>query len=297
MLISVFTPTYNRADLIHRVFDSLNQQTFTDFEWIIVDDGSNDDTEEVLNRFRQSAKYPVKIHRQDNHGKAHSINVGLDLAEGELFVCFDSDDWCVPTAFSRIAEVWTGLSAEERASYSGLSCLKVLRDGAIVGEDYTRMKLKGESYIDRFNRRVKGDKWEIIRTDIHKRARYDLAFGERYMAPEYAWLKIGKAYKTVFLNEALSVVEYQSEGISLNNLSHRASSPVSTAAFYLLAWGVSSGFLNRIRAAINNRRFGFHAKERSSLPLLYRVVALIPGWLFFFYDRIELKRRARRSSK
>ena len=281
MLISVFTPTYNRANLIHRVFDSLNAQSFTDFEWIIVDDGSTDQTADVLEHFRSIARYPVKIHRQENCGKARSINVGLDLAEGELFICFDSDDWCTPNALSRIAEVWAALSAEERNAYCGISCLKILRDGSLVGEDYARMQPKGESYIDRFNRRIKGDKWEIIRTDLHKSAFYDLFDNERYMAPEYAWLKIGKGHNTVFLNEALSVVEYQAEGISLNNLSHRVSSPVSSSRFYLLAWGVSDSFWNRLRAAINYTRFVYHGRDSSKLPLSFRLMATIPGWLFY----------------
>lgn len=293
MLISVFTPTYNRADLIHRVFDSLNEQSFTDFEWIVVDDGSTDETAGVLEDFRARASYPIKTHQRENRGKARSINDGLDLAEGELFICFDSDDWCTPDALARIAEVWTGLSTDERKAYSGISCLKVLQDGALVGEDYSRMMSKGESYVDRFNRRVKGDKWEIIRTDLHRSARYDLADDERYMAPEYAWLKIGKTHKAVFLNEALSVVEYQADGISLNNLSHRASSPVSATRFYRLAWSVSDGARNRLRTAINCVRFSFHGKIPSKLPVFTRLIATIPGWVFYRKDIACLRETSR----
>lgn len=297
MLISVFTPTYNRADLIHRVFDSLNMQSFKDFEWIVVDDGSTDDTGSLLEYFRDNADYPIKIHRQENSGKARSINVGLELADGELFVCFDSDDWCTANAFSRIAEVWRGLSVEERGVYCGISCLKILQDGALVGEDYTRMGQKGESYINRFNKRIKGDKWEVIRTDLHKSALYDLFGNERYMAPEYAWLKIGMTYKTVFLNEALSVVEYQAEGISQNNLSHRVSSPISATRFYQLAWRVSDSAINRFRAAINCFRFSLHGKVSSELPLSIRLITMIPGWVFYCKDLVSLRKRGARRRK
>lgn len=293
MLISVFTPTYNRADLIHRVFESLNSQDFTDFEWIVVDDGSADDTVAVIERFRETAKYPIKLHCHENQGKAGSINVGLDLAAGELFICFDSDDWCTPNAFSRIAEIWTSMSAEERDTYCGLSCLKVLSDGSLVGEDYTRMRSRGESYINRFNRRIKGDKWEVIRTDLYKSARYDLFYKERYMAPEYSWLKIGKTHMTVFLNEALSIVEYQAEGISRNNLLHRVSSPISATRFYFLAWSVSDSTINRLRAAINHSRFSYHGKVESDLPLTMRLIASIPGWILYNNDLVNLKRDSR----
>lgn len=297
MLISVFTPTYNRANLLHRVFDSLNMQGFTDFEWIVVDDGSTDDTLDLLGCFRAKAKYPIKVYRQENRGKARSINTGLDLAEGELFICFDSDDWCTPNAFARIAEVWSSLSAEERDTYCGISCLKVLEDGSVVGEDYSRMNFKGESYVHRFNKRIRGDKWEIIRTDLHRAARYDLFKNERYMAPEYAWLKIGRTHNTVFLNEALSIVEYQPEGISLNNLSHRVSSAISTSRFYLLAWGVSDSARNRLRAAINHTRFSFHGNVLSELPLSTRMITIIPGLIFFCKDLISLRKKAARRAK
>lgn len=291
MLISVFTPTYNRANLIHRVFDSLNAQHFSDFEWIVVDDGSTDNTIEILEHFRANASYPVRIYRQENRGKAWSINVGLGLAKGELFICFDSDDWCTSGALAKISEVWRGLSIDERNAYTGISCLKILQNGTLVGEDYSRMKPKGESYVDRFNRKIRGDKWEIIRTDLHKYALYDLAGDERYMAPEYAWLKIGKSHKTIFLNEALSVVEYQAGGISLNNLSHRASSPVSATRFYQLAWNVSDNTNNRLRAAINLTRFSFHSKTPSKLSFFTRLITSIPGWLLYRKDVVSLKNR------
>lgn len=291
MLISVFTPTYNRAMLIHRVYESLNKQDFTDFEWIIIDDGSSDGTEEIIETFRSTARYPIKFLKQENKGKARSINVGLDLAGGELFICFDSDDWCVPNALSRIAEVWAGLTVDERASYSGISCLKALRDGSTVGEDYARMNTKGESYIDRFNKRIRGDKWEVLRTDLHRAARYELFGDERYMAPSYAWLEIGKTHKTLFLNEALSIVEYQAEGISKNNLAHRVSSPVSTARVYFLAWSVSNNLASRFRSAVNYYRFNFHARRPSKLTFVFQLTALLPGWLLYCRDCYLLKNK------
>ena len=284
MLISVFTPTYNRADLIHRVFDSLLAQDFRDFEWIIVDDGSTDDTADVIDGFRKDADFPIKVHFQENKGKVAAINRGLNLADGELFICFDSDDWCTPHSFSKIAAEWKALGDEIRESYCGISCLKILRDQSIVGEDYTRMQKFGETYVDRFNRRIQGDKWEILRTDLHRKAVYDLAPNERYMAPEYSWLKMGREYKTIFLNEPLSIVEYQAGGISLNNLSHRVSSPVSAMRFYQLAWSVSDNCISRLRSAINLVRFAYHAGCDLNLPFASRVIAIVPGWLFYRKD-------------
>lgn len=297
ILISVFTPTYNRAGLIHRVYDSLQQQDFRNFEWIIVDDGSTDDTSEILEGFRKTAVFPFKVHRQTNRGKVAAINRGLNMAQGELFICFDSDDWCTPDAFTVIAKQWNALGPEGRTAYCGISCLKVLPDKSLVGEDYTRMRPLGETYVDRFNRRIKGDKWEILRTDLHREALYDLVPGERYMAPEYAWLKMGRTHKTVFLNEALSIVEYQAGGISLNNLAHRASSPVSAMRFYQLACNVSDNWSTRLRSVINLVRFAYHAQRPSGLPPVMKMIAAAPGWFLYHKDLRALNEQRHQGAK
>lgn len=292
MLFSVFTPTYNRAELISRVFDSLCAQTFRDFEWVIIDDGSIDDTARVIKAMRDKADFPIIYKARENRGKVQSVNEGLDMARGELFICFDSDDWCTSDALERIAEVWNGLPAEHRDRYSGISCLKKYTNGQIVGEDYSRMKIYGDSYIDRFNRRIIGDKWEILRTDLHRASRYDVHADEKYMSPEYAWLMIGQLHDTIFLNEALSIVEYQNDGISRNNLRHRLSSPVSMTRFYYLAWQVSRPWKMKIRSAMNYARFSFHAGIKSDLPWMTRYLTALPGWLF---HRLDIARNRSRS--
>ena len=296
MLISVFTPTYNRADLIHRVFDSLCAQVFRDFEWIVIDDGSTDATASVLGSFRNQADFPISVRHQQNQGKVASINNALDLAKGELFICFDSDDWCTKDAFATIAEEWGRLGPAGREAYCGISCLKVLPDGSLVGEDYAKMNKFGETYIDRFNRRIKGDKWEILRTDLHRQARYDLAPNERYMAPEYAWLKMGRTHKTVFLNRALSIVEYQGDGISLNNVAHRSASPISATRFYRLAWHASDNLVSKLRAAINLTRFANHANMATELPVLACIFAALPGWVLHRMDLRQLRHSIRRAA-
>lgn len=284
MLFSVFTPTYNRAELISRVFDSLCAQTFRDFEWVVVDDGSDDDTTRVIEAMREKADFPIVFKAHENRGKVQSINEGVDMAKGELFICFDSDDWCTDNALERLAEVWNGLRTEQRDRYSGISCLKKYASGEIVGDDYSEMDAYGDSYIDRFNRRIAGDKWEIIRTDLHRAARYDIHAGEKYMPPEYAWLVIGLRHKTIFLNEALSVIEYQEDGISRNNLRYRLSSPISMTRFYYLAWQVSRSWKMKIRSAINYERFALHAGARSKLPWMVRCLIALPSWVFHHMD-------------
>src|SRR5215469_12275981 len=106
MLFTVFTPVYNRRDLIHRVYDSLRDQTLRDFEWVVVDDGSSDNVVELLERYAAEADFPILIHRKENEGKHTAWNIGLEMARGEYFVPLDHDDACIPTALERFRYWW-----------------------------------------------------------------------------------------------------------------------------------------------------------------------------------------------
>lgn len=283
MRVTVFTPTYNRARLIHRVYESLLAQTYKGFEWVIIDDGSTDDTEEVVKEFASVADFEIKYFKRSNKGKAASINEALTLADGEFFLVFDSDDWCIPDALEKFLGAWDALQQPD--DYCAVSALKGYSRDTVVGEDYSRMSSLGESYADRFNKRVKGDKWEFIRTSIHRDHTYQLFGEERYQAPEYAWLGMGRAYKTVFLNEILGVVEYQADGISKNNLKHRRQSPLSTYSFYTRAREVADNWGMALRCEVNGARFALHGRT-PSLAANFGALAITLGAVVFMKDLI-----------
>lgn len=287
IFFTVFTPTYNRSTLIHRVFDSLNKQAFRNFEWLIIDDGSTDDTESVISSFREQADFPIRYFKKCNQGKVLAINDALDLADGEFFLVFDSDDWCTDDALERFHTVW--LSIENKEKYCAISCLKSYSDSKVVGERYNKYLGSMNNYVDRFNLQVKGDKWECIKTKIHKDCKYDVHAGEKYQAPEYAWLKMGKNYSTLFVDEVLSIVEYQADGISNNNIAHRVGSSFSTLSFYVLALSCSKNVKMRFRSLANLVRFAAHSKK-----LKYRYIFNIPsfffGYILFTHDKYKLKK-------
>lgn len=285
---TVFTPTYNRASLIHRVYDSLLNQTEQDFEWLVVDDGSTDGTCEVIQGYIEEGKLEIRYINKGNEGKAAAINDGLGLAKGAYFLVLDSDDWCDSNALSEFGAVLSSLNDEEKETYSGVSCLKRYQDGSLVGEDYSRMNFQGETYIDRFNKRIKGDKWELIRTDLYRLNKYKLAAGEKYMAPEYAWVKIGSKYKTLFLNKALSTVEYQEDGISKNNIKHRVQSATNTCEVYKYYISISDGWFMKTRCLINLYRFRFHKDERGSASCK-DIVPLSLAFILYVYDKLKLQ--------
>ena len=101
--ITVFTPTYNRAYIIEELYRSLQRQTYSNFEWVVVDDGSTDNTQSIFKQWeKENNVFPIRYVYQENGGKCRAINRGLQLAEGELFFTVDSDDYLTDDALEKI---------------------------------------------------------------------------------------------------------------------------------------------------------------------------------------------------
>src|SRR5690625_3098140 len=166
VLITVFTPTWNRAHLLPRVFDSLMKQSVRNCEWLVYDDGSTDQTGILVEHLSSRADCPVRYVRSNNRGKVAAVNAGADIAQGELFLILDSDDAAAFNAMERFAQVWRAVGRSGlRNKYMGISSLKVDLNGDLIGDDYSQLEGRDASYIDRTSLRIRGGKWEILRTD------------------------------------------------------------------------------------------------------------------------------------
>ena len=135
---TVFTPTYNRARTIERVYRSLAAQAFRGFEWVVVDDGSTDGTRELVEAWKAEASFPIRYEWQENRGKHIASNKGIALARGELFITADSDDEFPPTALETFKRVWESIPEAERPGFAGAAGLCVDQRGRLVGDRFPR---------------------------------------------------------------------------------------------------------------------------------------------------------------
>jgi len=122
-VFTIFTPTFNRADKLERAFLSLQALTYRNFEWLIVDDGSTDETEELIRELCAKAKFLVRYFRQDNSGKHIAFNKAVREARGELFVCLDSDDECLPDALEKLLACWQSILESDKKEFAGVTGL------------------------------------------------------------------------------------------------------------------------------------------------------------------------------
>ena len=215
------------------------------------------------------------------------MNNGFIKSNGELVLVFDSDDWCVPYALDRFDQIWKNIPASKRDKYSGISALKIDKNHETVGEKYPE-KPELKTYLDRFNRKIRGDKWELIRRDICCKYLYPEIAGEKYLAPSYQWLLIGQRYRTLFINEKLSIIEYLTDGISKNSIAFRSKNPKGACMVYELRFKVARNLFLKFRSAILSHRFFFHGGSFRNHGF-YTVVGLVPAFLLYLCDLIRLK--------
>ena len=200
--ITVFTATFNRAHTIERVYHSLKMQTFRDFEWIVVDDGSTDDTGVIVRQWADRAPFPIRYVWQENRGKHRAYNRAVSLARGTLFLDFDSDDACVPHALERFQYHWDAIPESERSGFSTVAALCVDDTGHVMGTRFQTAVTDSHNLEARFRYSVTGEKWGIHRTDVLREFPFPDIDGSH--VPEgILWARIGRRFKTRYVNEVL----------------------------------------------------------------------------------------------
>ena len=260
-VFTVFTPTFNRALTLSRVYESLRLQTFRDFEWLIVDDGSTDGTAELVTEWQAEADFTICYVYQENRGKLAAFNRGVQEAKGELFLTLDSDDACVPQALERLKYHWDSIPAEQKDKFSAVTVLCEDQNGKLVGDKFPRDVLDSDSIELYFKHDVKGEKWGFHRTDVLKQFPFPTVREAKFISEGVVWFAISRRFKTRFVNEILRI--YYTEDDSGNHLTSLSPITMFGRAFFhkyvlneLIGWWFSSP-LNILRSAINFSRYSF----------------------------------------
>jgi glycosyltransferase involved in cell wall biosynthesis len=212
-IFTVFTATFNRAHTLDRVYTSLAQQTYRDFEWLVVDDGSTDNTSQLIEAWMTEASFPIRYFQQENMGKHIAFNRGVEYAEGELLLVLDSDDGCVPQALEQLKYHWDQIDDQKRAGFSAVTALCTDQDGNLVGDKFPQDVMDSDPLELRYRYKVRGEKWGFQRTDILRRYPFPEELRQTYVPEDIIWNKIARKYKTRFVNELLRI--YWVEGASL----------------------------------------------------------------------------------
>ena len=312
---TIFTPTYNRAHTLSRVYKSLKSQTYHNFEWLIIDDGSTDETRKLIESYQRDSSFPIIYNYQNNEGKYKAYNKALSLARGELMITLDSDDALHPDTLTKFSLSWDTLSSIEKKIVGGVIALCRNSDtGKIIGEELISdaersLHLSLPSALEyQLKRKLYIDKCVAQRVDMLK----DFPFPEnkhvQFIPEALIGNRISKEHQFLILNEPLKDVYYQSNGYSKNIIYSYINDADGRYLYHLSTIneiGVIVLRYDPIRFAkdiIQTFRMGFHA----DIPLLTTFQSLdtfilkgcspaaaIIGYLLSFLDRITLRNETR----
>ena len=255
---TIFTPCYNGAKTIQRVFDSVARQTYVNFEWIIVNDGSTDESDSVIRTLVETSPVKDKIVyiSQENMGKHRTWNKVVDVAKGEFFVPADCDDSFVPCTLeffnSKANEI--AVTADdgklESCRFSGINvCVYDPETGNPVGSPYPKDGLISDNLELNFRYKVAGEHWGCIRTDLLRKYKFPEINGH-FFAETRIWYALAlDGYKVLCFNEPLRA--YYHEELSLcNNTGYRRDPNRAYMALHFSVWLVWRGWFRIARMDI-----------------------------------------------
>lgn len=224
MDVTVITTTYNRGKELGKLYESLKNQTQKDFKWLIIDDGSVDNTKDIIDDFKRESIIPIQYKYINNSGKHVALNKGISIIDTNLTFCVDSDDYLTNEAIERIIKVHQ--KYKNNKEICGYSFLKMDSNNKVNG----KVLNKSEVIDDFINIRINGkdenaDKAEVWKTKCLKEYPFPEFEGEKFLGEDVVWLKMALKYKMVFLDKAIYVGDYLESGLTKNRRKNNLQSP------------------------------------------------------------------------
>lgn len=260
--ITVFTPTYNRAKLLPRLYESLCEQTSQNFKWLIIDDGSSDGTYELAKHWQAENKIEIDYQYKVNGGMHTGHNLAYRIIKTELNVCIDSDDYMPNDAITLILNTWDAVA--DKTNIAGIIGLDAHKDGKIVGTPIPNGLNQGTLHDLYYKHHVTGDKKVVLRTDIvRKYPAYPEYEGEKLVPLGILYLMIGRDYNFKYSNAVFCIVEYQEGGSSDSILKQYKQSPKGFAYSRKMQIKYNTGFKKQFTFYTHLISSSIYAKDLS----------------------------------
>lgn len=265
--ISILTPTYNRGKLLLPLYDSLKNLTFKDFEWLIVDDGSEDDTEQYalswIAHNIQNAEFPIRYIKKSNGGKHTAINRGVREANGELILILDSDDTLPSDSLATIAQYYEQCKGYKDCA--GVCGLMAHHGGQLIGTGFPKDPMYESALLFRYAEKgnVTGDLLEVYKTSVMREFPFPEIENERFCPESLVWNRIANKYKLFCFNKVIYYRDYLEGGLTSKIVRIRMNSPIASTMTYaeMLDYNISLKW--KIRSAINYWRFRYCIKNKA----------------------------------
>lgn len=263
-LLTIFTPTYNRAKTLKRVYISLCNQTSKNFVWQVIDDGSTDQTEELITLWIKENKISIVYHKQNNLGKAKTANKSLKMTTTKLWLCLDSDDWLNNEAVEKIGKLYAKIKNEE--NLCGMLGLRFLSKGQPMQGKYIPKNIYTISEQSlRYKLGFLPEYVEIYKTNIISNYSFPEISGEKYVPFSYIQDQLDQKYEMLVIHDELMYIEYQEDGLTKNKLNTLIKNPVGYMLFKKQILEFAPSVRAQLIAAITYNSACLLAKKRSKI--------------------------------
>ena len=257
-MLTIFTPTYNRAYKLPKLYQSLVQQTNQEFEWLIVDDGSTDDTQTLVEGWQSEHKLSIRYVYQINGGKMRAHNKGVSLCQNELFLCVDSDDYLYDEhVVEAIYEKWNSIPDVTKDTLSGILAPRHVTNFNLTDAQKTLPDIDYSTVSDLYTvHNFKSDTALVFRTSVISAYPFPEIEGEKFITESYIYTQIDAHYQFALLNKELIFCEYIADGYTSNwnklflknpkgwKLKYNQDIALTGKTFFLLAWLNAASFVN-----------------------------------------------------
>lgn len=285
-MITVFTPTYNRAYIIENLYRSLQRQTNKNFEWLVVDDGPTDDTEVLFKEWIKEKSFAVRYIKTENGGKHRAINLGLKEAEGELFFIVDSDDYLSDDAVESILSQYNYVKTD--SEFAGVCGMRAYPNGRRIGGEVPFDIFEGTGFDYWFRNNITGDSAEVFKTDVFRQFLFPEIEGEKFCPEALIWYRMARAgYKIRYFNKKIYVCDYLQDGLTAKITKLRINSPLGTMLTYKELYEAKVNRKWTAKSGINYWRFYFHCPKRKRPQWLPSKIYAIGGAFFYIKDKTK----------
>ncbi|MDO4763192.1 MAG: glycosyltransferase family A protein [Flavobacteriaceae bacterium] len=279
MKFTIFTPTYNRAHTLPRLYESLKKQSNKDFEWLVVDDGSTDNTEELIQKYIGENPFPIQYHKQENQGKHIAINSSLELAKGEYWITIDSDDYitgdCIEVCHSLAQKI------DNKPDFASFTFIRFSEETPYDKSKYGKKEwTKPSDYQWEFH----GEMNFTFKTAIAKKHPFPVYKGEKFCRESVFLIPILSKYKVLCTDNVLSFGDYLEDGLSQNTYKRMLESPHYAMLYYRKKLDTASNHTEKLNFTqyywdIANKTGGGIIKNITKLPIYWTILVFIRKFL------------------
>jgi len=293
MKISFITAAYNRKYLLSNLFESLCslKGDYFEKEWVLVDDGSDDGTNELIDDLKKSSPFTIKYLYKENSGKQSSLNIAFKLIESDISCVIDSDDIIDDSCLLELKADIEKINFMNDKRLSTIIYHSKDTDGNLIGSPFPTNYHVGKPYTFYNQHLIKGDKFDFFKTAVLKKYEFPIFDSEKFIAESVLWNDIHQSYDAVFINKSLQIVSYLDSGYTKNAVKLRINNPKSAIYVNLKGFELQTSYARKLRYCINYFRYKFHSKlfkfyklELSFVNLLFIVPSVIIGYVIYLKD-------------